>query len=769
MKSFYESLEFQKVKDIIVTLAKTEVGKEKINNLEIILEQNQLQNELDILKEMHSFLSRYNELPISNSSLLIDIIAHGEKTGILSVYDLEKVASDISTIKRVQTSFEKCKDEFPLLDKLISNFIDLSSLEDLIHSVISPSLTIYDDASVDLKRIRRNIASLESDLSAKIHNLAKSYSGYLTDNTVTLRNGHYVLPVKTMYKFKVEGIIHDTSDSGNTVFVEPANIVEINNKIASLRIEEQDEIARILRKLTVAILDKKLEVIKNNNTLGYLDFLNAKAKYALENDGVIGNISPDRTLKLVNARHPLISKDKIVANDFYLDTNKHLLIISGPNAGGKSVALKTVGLLVVMHQCALPVLANEGALIPLFKRIYVDIGDQQSLNDSLSTFSAHMENIIDMSKKLGAKDLVIIDELGTGTDPSEGEALAKAILDYLHFKHAFAFVSSHFMGVKTYALDKEYVMNASMIFDEVNFMPTYKMRIGIPGKSYGMEVALRLGLDQTIIDKAKKYLKEDNASEFSTSLTKLDALVHENEKINESIRKQKEQVEKRNAELEKQNAELMKRKANLLKEVEDEKEEMLEETQKQIDEIMHELNKKDLKMHEVISAKKHIDDLGEKEAKVKKNNETFFLNDYVTIDDMSLSGTVIRIVNDKYTIQTNLGNIVVGKNDLSKSIRPTNKKVREVSNIDRNIISRTVPLELNLIGKHVDEAINDLERYLDDVVIKGYSEVRIIHGSGTGALRKAVHEYLSKQKFIKSFRLGGMGEGGVGATVVTLK
>ena len=213
----------------------------------------------------------------------------------------------------------------------------------------------------------------------------------------------------------------------------------------------------------------------------------------------------------------------------------------------------------------------------------------------------------------------------------------------------------------------------------------------------------------------------------------------------------------------------MKRKANLLKEVEDEKEEMLEETQKQINEIMHELNKKDLKMHEVISAKKHIDDLGEKEVKIKKSNETFSLNDYVTIDDMNLSGTIIRIVNDKYTVQTNLGNIVVGKSDLSKSIRPTNKKVREVSNIDRNIISRTVPLELNLIGKHVDEAMNDLERYLDDVVIKGYSEVRIIHGSGTGALRKAVHEYLSKQKFIKSFRLGGMGEGGVGATVVTLK
>lgn len=769
MKSIYESLEFKKVTDIIASYTKTEVGKEKINNLELILDQNQLTNELDTLKEMHSFISRYNELPISNSSLLIEIIEHGEKTGILSVYDLEKVASDISTIKRIKSVFEKYKEEFNKLSNIISDFIDLSNLEDLIHSVVSPSLTIYDDASMDLKRIRRNIASLESDLSSKIHNLAKNYGSYLTDNTVTLRNGHYVLPVKTMYKFKVEGIIHDTSDSGNTVFIEPSNIVELNNKIASLRIEEQDEIARILRKLTVEVLNKKEDVIKNNNILGYLDTLNAKAKYAIENDGVIANISNERVLKLNNARHPLISKDKIVPNDFYLDDNQHLLIISGPNAGGKSVALKTIGLLVTMHQSGLPILASEGASIPMFKRIYVDIGDQQSLNDSLSTFSAHMENIIDMSKKLGAKDLVIIDELGTGTDPSEGESLAKAILDYLHFKHAFGFISSHFMGVKTYALDKSYVMNASMIFDEINFMPTYKMRLGIPGKSYGMEVALRLGLDQSIIDKAKKYLKEDNASDFTSSLTKLDVLVHENERINASIKKQKEQIEKRNAELEKQNNELLKRKANLLKEVEDEKEELLEDTQKQIDEIMHELNKKDLKLHEVISAKKRLEDLDVQENKVKKVNDNFSLNEYVNIDDMNLSGTIIRIVNNKYTIQTNLGNIVVGKEDLSKTIKPINKKVREVSNIDRNIISRAVPLELNLIGKHVDEALNELERYLDDVVIKGYSEVRIIHGSGTGALRKAVHEYLNKQKFIKSYRLGGMGEGGVGATVVTLK
>lgn len=769
MKSFYESLEFKKVLEIVNGYSKTEVGSELVLSSKIHSNPISLNDDLNLLKEMMSLVQRYNELPICNSSNLLKIIELANKFGILSVYDLEKVAQDIIIIKKLLSEFNKIKDEYPLLTKIMNDFVDLTNLESLIHSVISPNLSIYDNASNELNRIRRSLTNLENDLANKVKLLVKTYGDYLIDNNVTIRNGHYVLPVRVMYKFKVDGIIHDTSDSGNTVFIEPASIVELNNKIAVLKIEEQDEISRILRKLTESVLKEEEHIINNNKLLGQIDFLNAKTKYACDYNGVVANISEERELRLNGARHPLLSQNNVVPNDFLLSQDKHILIISGPNAGGKSVALKTVGLLVVMHQSGYPILANDGAVIPFFKRIYVDIGDQQSLNDSLSTFSAHMQNLIDMSKKLGMKDLVIFDELGTGTDPQEGEALAKSVLDYLHFKQAFSLISSHFMGVKTYALNKEYVMNASMIFDEKNFLPTYQMRLGMPGKSYGMEVAKRLGLDNNIIEKAQKYLKEDNNNLFSSSLSKLDALVNEYETKMKKIDDEQKKLVKDSKDLAAQLVEFNNKKSHLLEEVEEEKEQMLLETQEKIDEILHSLNKEEIKMHEVIKAKKDLTDLMEEKSIHNESNEIFDINDYVQIIDMNLNGTIKQINNGKYKVQTALGYVIVNKNEITKISRPIEKKKTSMTMTDRHIISRSVPLELNLIGMHADEALISLEKYLDDVIIKGYQEVRIIHGSGTGVLRKVVHDYLSKQKFIKSYRLGGMGEGGVGATVVYLK
>ncbi|MCH5172073.1 MAG: endonuclease MutS2 [Erysipelotrichales bacterium] len=770
MQSVYESLEFSKVLEKVNEYTRTDIGKNLVSNIKLFNDQNSLQLELDKLNEMISLILRFNELPVDNSSNLLDIINHAYKVGILTIYDLEKVAFDVLMVDKILKKFSTIEEHFPKLKDVIEEMKSLSYIEQEIHGVISSNLTIFDDATPNLKKIRRQIVTLESDVSLKVKNLARNYQDYLSDNTVTIRNGHYVIPVKTTYKFKIEGIIHDTSDSGNTVFIEPSVIVELNNKIASLRIEEQDEIAKILRRLTEVVLKEKDAIIKNNAIIGYLDFLASKAKYAINEDGVVASISEERVLSLKRARHPLISKDTIVPNDFYLDTQKHIIIISGPNAGGKSVALKTVGLLTIMHQSGLPILALPSATIPFFKRIQIDIGDQQSLNDSLSTFSAHMSNIIDCTRKMGSKDLIIIDELGTGTDPQEGEALAKSLIDFIHFKHAFGIISSHFMGVKTYALDKDYVNNASMIFDEDNFAPTYKMRLGVPGKSYGMEVALRLGMEQSIIDKARKYLKEDNVNLFSTSLSKLDEIVHKYEVLEKENIELQNRLSKKEKELDKISEDLRKRKENLLRDVNDEKDEIISNARKEIEDILHALNKDDLKMHEVIEAKAKLDELESVEVKRKNSHEIFNVSDYVLLEDMNLEGSIIRIVGAKITVQTNIGNIVVTKDDITKISKPTKKiKNEKMTYIDRAIVSRSVPLELNIIGKHVEEAMNDVIKYLDDVVIKGYESVRIIHGSGTGALRKAVHEYLDKQKFVKSYRLGGMGEGGVGATVVYLK
>ncbi len=770
MQSIYESLEFAQVLAKVNEYTRSDIGKQLVSSIKIFSDQTALQRELDRLNEMMSQILRYGELPIENSANLQTIINNGLKTGLLAIHDLEKIAFDALITEKVCKKFSPFADSFPKLNTIIRELKDLSFIEKEIHAIISPNFTIYDEASKELKNIRKQLLNLESDVALKVRSLIKVYQEFLTDNTVTIRNGHYVIPVKNSYKFKIEGIIHDTSDSGNTVFIEPALIVELNNKIAALKIEEQDEIFKILRKLTEFVLQHKEDIIKNNHTIGYLDFLTAKAKYAIKEDGVVASISNERILSLKDARHPLISKEIIVPNDFYLDPEKHILIISGPNAGGKSVALKAIGLLTVMHQAGLPVLAQPSATLPFFKRIQIDIGDQQSLNDSLSTFSAHMRNIIDCTKKMGAKDLIIIDELGTGTDPQEGEALAKSIIDFIHFKQAFGVISSHFIGVKTYALDKTYVNNASMIFDESNFMPTYKMRLGVPGKSYGMEVALRLGMDQAIIDKARKYLQEDNTNLFSTSLSKLDEIIKKYERLEKENKEIKSALLKREKELDKLNEDLSKRKANLLNEVKEEKEEILENAKQKVNEILASISKDDVKLHEVIKARANLENLQEKEEERKSNPEILNLGDYVDIVDMNLEGSIIRLAGEKITVQTGIGNLVVSKDELRKIFRPKSKdKKFQEHYVDRAIISRNVPLELNVIGKHVEEAINEVGKYLDDVRIKGYESVRIIHGSGTGVLRKAIHEYLQKQNFIKSYRLGGLGEGGVGATVVYLK
>lgn len=767
MKSFYDSLEFSSVTCEVSELTHTVVAKNLLEGVRVFNDEQKLAHELATLNEMISLAERFGELPLANSDNLTRVISDAEKFKILTVYDLEKVAQDVILIKHIQEYFKKVEADYPLLKKRFEEFQDLSSLENLIHSVISPNLTIYDTASQELNRIRRQLHNLEDELIVKARNIAKTYSDYLQEQTATIRNGHYVLAVKAMYKFKVDGIIHDTSDSGNSVFIEPSLIVELNNKIASLKLEEQDEITRILRQLTDAVLNKKEQVITNNNILGYLDFVNAKTRFALNHNAIVANVSENRIIELKQARHPLIDKQKVVANDFCLNPTQHIMIISGPNAGGKSVALKTVGLLVVMHQAGFPI-PVVSAEIPFFKRIYVDIGDQQSLNDSLSTFSAHMANIIDMCKKLGMKDLVLIDELGTGTDPNEGEALAKSMLDYLHFKHAYALISSHFSGVKTYALDKDYVINASMVFDEQNFAPTYRLRLGMPGKSYGMEVAKRLGLEEQIILNAQKYLKKDGQNAFTNSLSKLESLVSDYERKVKSINEREKGLKEKEESLRKQEESLKKRHENFMQSVEEDKDELISVAQAQIDEIMRNLKHEDLKLHEIIKARKDLEELSSEEQVKVDENVNLEVNDYVEIKDMNLIGKIIRTKGDKYIVQTSLGNITAAKNELFLTRKPTEKNIKMTS-VDRAIISHSVPLELNLIGMHVEEALTILEKYLDDVVIKGYHQVRIIHGSGTGALRTAVHEYLRKQKFVASFRLGGMGEGGVGATVVEIK
>ena len=765
MQDIYLTFEFAKIKDFILEYSKTELGKKYVLDMQFSSIKEEVANKLNLLNEMMELISRYNPLTIQNSVDALRLIDIAKKTAILTPQDLNFIANDIDTSIKLANQIKKIEGEFPLICELCSHFTDLTSLNKEIKRVITPSLTVSDNASKELKEIRQKIRQLESTLNSKIAGLSSAYSQFLSDVNMTIREGHFVLPVKTVYKNKVLGIIYDVSDSGNTTFIEPLEIVQINNDIASKKYEESEEVRRILKAVTALVLLQENEIITNNEIIARLDFNSAKAFYALNNEMHIAKISDHQEIHLYQARHPLIDKDKVVANDYHLSEEKRIVIISGPNAGGKTVSLKTVGLLVLMNQAGLALPVSESTL-GIFDHIYIDIGDNQSLSDNLSTFSAHMTNIASILDVVKSKDLVLLDELGTGTDPKEGEVLGLGIVKYLENKHPLCLISSHYSKIKEYAFLSENVENSSMLFDEENLVPTYKYKYQAPGKSYGIEVATRYGLREEVIKEARKELEEINDNQFTNLISKLQKQIDENERLKDELQKNRQTLEKEKKALEIAQKGLKNQKEHLLEEVKKEKEQILEDTKEEIDQIIKQLSSGDLKLHEVIELKKKVENLQEEEP-VIIYDETININDYVSVPHLNLQGKVTRIKSNKAQLITNDGmSVEIEINKLHKIPVPEIKKVASKAQDYENKINTNVGLELNIIGMRRDEALEALKKYIDLCYLKRFKTVRIIHGFGSGILRKMTHEYLSKLKGVK-YRLGDSSEGGSGATVVT--
>ena len=766
MQDFYQTFEFNKIKDAILGYSKTEKGKEYIDSLSFLSDKEEIVRSLDTLKEMMNLISRYSPLPIHNSVSLLKQIEIAKKTALLTPIDLNYISNDIETSIKLSTQLEKIKGQFPLLDELCSNFKDLTSLNKEIKRVITPSLTVSDNASPELKEIRHKIKTLEASLNSKVNNLAFNYSSYLSDNTVTIREGHFVLPVKTAYKNKVLGIIYDVSDSGNTTFIEPLEIVQINNDIASYKINENEEVRKILKSLTSLVLLQEEEIITNNEIIAQLDFLSAKSLYALKEEMHIASISEDEEIHLYEARHPLIDIKKAVKNDYHLTKDKYIVVISGPNAGGKTVSLKTIGLLVLMNQAGLAIPVTK-ANLSIFKHIYLDIGDNQSLSDNLSTFSAHMSNIASILDVVKSKDLVLLDELGTGTDPQEGELIALGVIKYLEDKHPFAVIPSHYSKIKEYAFLSEHIENSSMLFDEEKLLPTYRYKYSVPGKSYGLEVAQRYGINPEIIKEAQQELDSEDNNRFESLLKILQSGIEQNERLKDELHNKEINITIKEKEVENAQKALKNQKEHLLEEVKKEKEQIIVETEERIDEVIKKLSKGDLKLHEAVEIKKEVSDL--KDAPIDViYDEDVKINDYVSLPELNIEGKIIRFKGEKATIVTLDGmNVEVAKKKLHKIAPPKNDVVRLKTNNYENKINTNVGLELNIIGLHKDEALEALKKYLDSCYLKNIKQVRIIHGFGSGVLRKMVHEYLSTLKGVK-YRLGDINEGGGGATVVTL-
>ncbi len=776
--SAYEKFEFGKILSSLSSFALTERGKKMALSTELIPDEEKLREEIAKVEEMRDLLLRYDRLPISSSADLGNTLSFAKKGGSLHAENLEMVANDILTSLAVKRRLSSLDSSFPLLKGMGERLPSLSPLEKAIHNVIAPDLSIRDDASPKLKATRLSLLRAEAGVKKKLFEALAINQAYLSSSTYSIKNGHYVLPILNSYKRKVKGLLWDISGSGETAYIEPEAIVSLNNRIADLRSEEKREIERLLLALSSSVATHADELEENNALLGELDFLTAKCLYGASSNATVAHLVKEPSIEFLNARHPLIEPSKVVANDFHLDAHCRVVVLSGPNAGGKTIALKTLGLLLLMAECALLVPAKDGAYFSYFRRICVDIGDNQSLSDNLSTYSAHLQAISSILSSVGGRDLVILDELGTGTSPKEGEAIAMGVLSYLQKKKAFAMVSSHFEGLKAYALSKEGVSNASMLFDKERLLPTYRLKMGLPGESYGFELANRYKLPEEVLSFAKKELSDPSLQSVSLAIEKLSSVTKETEDLKEALLKERQALAKEKAALKSQEAAFKMKEDSFQEDLGRKKALLLDEYERKLNDIAANLNHDDVKLHEVSKAKRLLRETareGEEETPASVYEGPLKEGDYVAIPSLYLSGRLLSFQGEKAIVLTPEGlSVKVKKDLLAPTNEPKEKERKETRSLGLSLDSlssrKSVPLECNLIGMHVEEARLALEKYVDDCLLRHYKRVRIIHGWGSGALRGLVRSYADEHPEIVLSYEGATGEeGGGGATIFHLK
>lgn len=767
MKSIYETFEFSIIKDRLQKYATTELGKSYCLNLQMFSNEEELQLSLDELNEAIRYCYKYSKPNIQYHNNLIPTLVNIKKGGIGNKEFFYQISHLLENIKEIRQDFKEGIN-FPLINDIINRLEELDLVKNKIDRVISPTLDIFDNASNNLYRIRNKILHLNNSITSVSNSLISKYANYLESTRSALKNGIFTLMVKSSFKNRIPGIVHDISDSGQTVFIEPQELIEIYNEISSLKEEEIREIQNILKELSLYVNNYNGQLVNNNFLISKLDFIFAKATYGISYHGEICKISKEKKITLVNAAHPLIDPKVCVKNSFLMEKEK-MMIITGPNAGGKTVALKVVGLLVIMHQCGLCLPVQEGGELTFFNKIYANIGDNQSILDNLSTFSSHIIKIKEILNEVDENSLVIIDELCSGTSPLDGEAIGLGVISYLLDKNCFALISSHYEALKSHALENDNILCASMIFDEKNIMPTYKLRLFVASSSYGIEVSERFGLQKEVIKLAKDYIEKRKLTDKEIKLEILNKRIEENENIKLDLIEKEKELEQLKNQLNQQ----IKANANLrnaiLNEAEEEKKKIIEEAKEEIDRIFNEFkNLENVKLHQVIEAKSKIDNKSQVIEEIEEEDD-IQINDQVEITSSKTRGKVIRIKNKKVTIISDNGlTLQVNLNQLRK-VEVIKKKKSYTYTPDFISNMKKVPTECNVIGLTVKEAIDVISKYLDDATTVHFKQVRIIHGCGTGKLRQGVHEYLKRSSYVESFRLGGAGEGGVGATVVSLK
>ena len=756
----------------------SELSYEKIKNLEYITNYDKL---VEVHKENEEGYDLLRKYPNEFKLKIFDYNASVKKAkidSVLSEKELFYILRNIITYDRFSRRFENIKLQehanYPSLTKYVVKLDDFSDLERYLDRIIDEDGYIRPDASLELKNIKVNISKLKNKSDQILKNILRLNVKKLTEAIVTKRNDRDVILVKPEYKNDFGGIIHDESASGNTFYVEPKENVEINNEIGILRRKEREEILRILKEASEVIKKEADELINSLWNFSQIEFIFSKMNFCARNGFNKQNIVNSQELNLKKAYNPLIEKDVVVKNDVILDNKGNSLIITGPNTGGKTVILKTVGLCVYLSHLGFYIPALEESTVGFFEDVFVDVGDEQSIENNLSTFSSHMTNIIDILNKTNDKSIILLDELCSGTDPSEGAVLSIALLEKFKNLNATMLCTTHYPEIKNYCFESEYYKNSSMEFDFEKLKPTYRFIIGLPGKSNAINISAKLGLEQSIIDEASSLL-EVNTKENNLFIDKLSESIREYDYKLEYINKSLDEIDEVKETLEYNLQKYEEYKESLYndlsielnKEIEEKKEEMLEIYREFKDNTslkQHELN--DL-LHSMDKSKNNIKLQRKLESEPKFNNSEIQVGDDVLVLSYNQRATVLEISGNTLQIKMGAMKLNIKKKEVRKIDSEPEVAKRYVST--SSVSSKKVGIDINVIGLNTEEAIREIENYMDKVILQGYDTFTIIHGLGSGILRKNIGEYLKNNRYVASYRTGGQNEGGMGATVVEMR
>ena len=785
------TLEYHKVIRLLTDKADSEPGRNCCRGLLPSTGIREIQKAQEETKDALSRLFKAGSTSFGSNTNLSFSIKSLEVGSTLSASELLKIAGFLDNVNRVRTYGRREREEenTDSLDGYFEQLTPLTQIASEINRCILSEEEIADDASPQLKSIRRSILLTNEKIHSQLNSMVNgSLRTYLQDAVITMRNDRYCLPVKAEYKGQVSGMVHDQSSTGSTFFIEPAAVVNLNNQLKELALKEQEEIERILASLSAMAGEHTEELTQNQTVMTQLDFIFAKAKLAMEQNATRPQFNTEGYIQIRKGRHPLLDKKKVVPIDIHLGKEFDLLIITGPNTGGKTVSLKTVGLFALMGQAGLHIPALDRSQLCIFTEVYADIGDEQSIEQSLSTFSSHMTSIVHILAHADENSLCLFDELGAGTDPTEGAALAIAILNHLHDRGIRTIATTHYSELKVYALSTPCVENACCEFDVETLRPTYRLLIGIPGKSNAFAISSKLGLPNEIINAAKEQIGKEEKT-FEDVIADLEQSRITIEKERQEAAQYKEKVRTLEEQLRQKNEKIDRAKERILQEANEKARAILQEAKEVADETIRDFNKagagsdiKELEKKrqklrgkiEEKSQKLSLKNASETSKKIGIDPKKLKKGDSVKIVSMGLKGTVSTLPDSKGALfvqcgiirtQTNVKDLVFAEEETvtSPRLQRTNTGKIKLSK------SYSVSTEINLLGKTVDEALSLLDKYLDDAYLAHLPSVRIVHGKGTGALRNAVHNHLKRLKYVKDFRLGEYGEGDAGVTIVTFR